>query len=278
MTPRQSIMCPFWTVFGALLATSLVLGSCSSTQPSQVAPPVQGSNSPPSPRGSAASSDPATKGYSLPAPGGTAGSFTHSWLLQVEETGGYRYVARVEFGDLAHSDPTLGLIDGGEELIAGSAGEVDPTTDAVVPGRITVWNATPRFPAQPLIHVGGAEGPHVAGPRYAEVLFTGGPDCIDMLEFLGGITVTSISDLKYGDHVSVLVFLIAPNSYTPDHPDGDPDVRLAFGVGVPLTFPHGSTDLSVKVVDGLGWSCRDGYFLAFEALAPPADCTSTEGN
>jgi hypothetical protein len=142
---------------------------------------------------------------------------------------------------------------------------------AVVPGRITVWNATPSFPAQPLIHVGGAEGPDVAGPRYAEVLFTGGPDCIDMLEFLGGITVTSISDLKYGDHVSVLVFLIAPNFYTPDHPDGDLDVRLRFGVGVPLTFPHSSSDLSLKVVEGLDWSCRDGHFLAFERVPAPSD-------
>jgi hypothetical protein len=143
-------------------------------------------------------------------------------VLQLRSESGYTAEATLRRGYLAQA---AGQHNGA--LTLGTACQVNPQTDAIEPFELMVANTTTKFSASPGIEM-MALAPHEASPDLrAEIDYSNGPQCITFTpeasaETGGELAFSPNEPLAPEKSTSAQGFLIAPNYYSPAHPQGDP--------------------------------------------------------
>jgi len=116
-------------------------------------------------------------------------------------SGGYTYQATLTFQPPQHASGS-----------AISQCTYNPTTDAELVGTLTVTNET-NFSGEP--------GVSIEPNGSADVTSTNADSC-DNSGTGYGFNETATSPLSQGQSFTNTIYVIIPNFYTPDHPNGDP--------------------------------------------------------
>lgn len=177
-------------------------------------------------------------------------AFTNQWSATALAPGGYSENVELETGAPEHF--TDGMMNG--RATAGATCSINSETDAVVPAKLTVTNTSPgNFSSYPAIAVGfGSDWSGAA----AEVAYSDGPQC-QTSEF----NVEWTESVSSGNSVGIDLYFVISNYYTPDHPDGDPQVLADAQVN--LTSASDSTDdltYTPQTPKGPGVDPDSGYF------------------
>lgn len=174
-------------------------------------------------------------------------------VLHLRSESGYTANAELRRGVLEHA---AGQKRG--SLTLGTACQVNPQTDAVVPFAVTLTNTTSSYSASPGVEIVAAAPndalPHLmAEPNYAE-----GPQCITFVprayhgdENTNGtdyLAVSAVSPLPPGGSVTTAGFFIVHGYYSPAHPSGDSQLLH----GVELTFQPQSGGEGFTVASATG--------------------------
>jgi hypothetical protein len=151
---------------------------------------------------------------SAASPGGS-----NTWQISMKVEGGYVFQATLALQGIAHAKTTD----------VGSCQELNLGTDAEVAGTLTLTNKTPGFSAEPGINLWFGTGT----PDYAVVDSSGCEDANT-----NGAVFYATSPLRQGQSIHESIFLVIPDFYSPQFPDGD---SAALSRPLALTYqPPGS--------------------------------------
>lgn len=155
----------------------------------------------------------------VPTPTPTVDALQFSYPFTLTEAGGYTFSGTLMLGKLEHFG--AGIRQG--PLEAGSACTINATTDAIVPGTLSMTNTTSGFPAPASLGVGWKTpmDPLVDPISGIEAWFSGGPQCENGSD---GLTVESTGDLAPGASVATEFFVVLSNFFSPNEPSGDPSL------------------------------------------------------
>ncbi len=147
-----------------------------------------------------------------------SGAMTHVWNFTMTRAGGYVVNGAVSLGDPRHYQ--AGLTNGDDT--AGSGCTINPQGDAVIPLTIRLTNATTGFSTEAALSISlGAQGLDKGFSVTAEMHYTGGSECRGTVTGSPTVGLQSSQPLLPGRFVVGNGFLVIPDYYTPDHPDGD---------------------------------------------------------
>jgi hypothetical protein len=169
-----------------------------------------------------------------PAPPTTSLSSTDTASWQDDQ--GYSYQATMALGRITAYQPGLSVTGprSGRSLTAGSACQLTPAVDAVLPVEITVTNTTSTYAADVSSSLEYFNGPDwQRGDSWvptSEAAFSEGPEC-NTEASLDTVASMTCHQLQPEQSCSALLFVIFHNFYGPQHPSGD----------VPSLDQHGLT-------------------------------------
>jgi len=128
-----------------------------------------------------------------------ASSAVSTWMIRMTPSGGYVIGATIALDAPQHFSATdLPQCQG------------DPQTDAEIPGTLTVTDETRNFPDEPGIEIHSLTGATIADSS----------NCI-AIGNLPGIAFTATSPQSYGQSISEKIWVVVPNYYNPNHPNGN---------------------------------------------------------
>jgi hypothetical protein len=177
------------------------------------------------------------------------------------EVGGYTFSGWLSLG--APEVFQNGITEG--NLTAGSACSINPQTDAVVPGFLTVNNTTQNFSA-----IGGVELQWSSGAiGGVEVGYTGGAQCEG--EDSGGgsnsFGIESTDAEPDGQGASGDFFIVIPDYYSPANPHGNTSLLVGVDLDlINLVDSSHNLDIVPQTVSGPG-STSNGLYIPVDAAA-----------
>jgi hypothetical protein len=186
----------------------------------------QPSSGVPAPSSSDTTNATTTSATASPTTGTTSGSASagrSTGTIRGTQDGGYTYEATLAFQASQHS-------------IAGDVGAcpVDTTTDAEVPGTLTITNTTPRFPAEPGMNLWFG----TSSQGFAVV----DTDCKD--DNTNGAVFYADSPLNTGQSIAERIWLVVPHFYSPDFPSGNRSILAERTLNAVWSWPTQNSDVA----------------------------------
>lgn len=177
-------------------------------------------------------------------------SMVRTWTYAVHWDSGYVYGGKLEVGAIGRLTP--GLSFGG--LAAGSACNINPTTDGVIPGRLTATNLTKGFPARAYAEFFMEAGSALTA---VEMGYASQPVCVQQRK-TKVVQLKAAGEVGEGQFVQVPLFFVIAGYFTPAHPAGDPSVLAGVVIGFsggmydieasgPAVVHRGQTQVSVRL-------------------------------
>lgn len=240
--------------------------SSNATSPGGISGNAYNSGNPPS-NGNAYSGG-TTPSTSPPPPSTPAGPLNTTYSFTESEAGGYTFSGTLQLG--SPQQYQSGSITEGS-LTAGSACTMNPQTDAVIPGYLTLENTSSgNFNAIAGVQLQWSSSA-IGG---IEVGFSDGPSCEGSGSGGSGndaFGLQSTNPLSPGSQTSADLFIWIPGYYSPNDPQGNPS--LLAGADLQLVEDIDSSnnvDIVPQSVSGPGASSSNGFTIPVDNAAQAA--------
>jgi hypothetical protein len=175
----------------------------------------------------------------------------YDYTFTETEPGGYTFDGTVDLG--TPEAFTEGITQG--SLTAGSACTINPGADAIVPGFLSLTNETSGFSATPAVTVGWSGTGWGGSISEIEAGFSDGPVCET-----NDLEVQSTNPVSEGGGFNIRFFVIIPNYYTPDDPQGDTALLSQAQLSLsPCLDPSTDNTITPTSMNGPGVSGTGGY-------------------